>query len=126
MDRTRTNGFIGWQSNDDTIRYESRSCGDNNGFIGRQSNDDTSTWGWTNWAEVPIRSTFPDPEYRNGQRLKKGEQRPTPFWRRYCDEILPAYNKSITNYNKSILNFRICGAYSRHDKPRKFRKKRLF
>ena len=107
----RTNGFIGWQS---TICVSSV-----------ETNDDTSTWGWTNWDDVLIRSTFPDPDYRDGQRLKPGQSRTVPFWVMYCDRIL--HKESITNYKEPIMKMRLCGTYSRHyDKVRKFRKKRLF
>lgn len=63
--------------------------------------------------------------YQNGQKLRPGEQRPNPFWIKYGNKILLIY--FIISYSKFMLRFRICGAYSRHyDKPRKFRKKRLF
>ncbi len=93
MDDRWTDGEIHWHSMNDNCTWDSYS---------------------SNWQEVFIQSEPPEPVYRSGQKLKPGEQRPNPFWINYCNKTLPVYNESITNYNKSIMRFRICGAYSRH------------
>jgi len=69
--------------------------------------------------------------YRNGKRLKKGEQRLDPFWvshrtKRvdFVDVLLPKYGVIVT---KQLFRMKLCGAYSRkYGKVRKFRKRRSF
>lgn len=63
--------------------------------------------------------------FRNGQRLKKGESRPEPFYVKcIANKCLPFYQSLVT---KQLFRRMIFGAYSRkYDRVRKRRKRRLF
>ena|SRR4030067_3131778 len=96
------------------------------------STADGSNWVWN---ENPGWSSPSEPVsvYRNGKRLKKGNQRPDPFYLRggatRARQYQPTGGTGDTGSSPvpATIKRKICGAYSRkHDKPRKFRKRDYF
>ena len=115
MDKHWTDNRIDWDDYNTSTKYNSNSDHDVKW---------RATSGTIYSSPRPILWNIEVKVYRDGKRLRKGEQRPDPFWLVLVDLLLPMYSVIVT---KEIFKMKICGAYSRkYGKVRKFRKRRLF